>query len=377
MPTARHKPLLLLLALLVLGGCSFVDKTNTIEEIAPVVLLYLDEGNDGSVKLSTIIPPLKEEKKSVITTSSNTLIEGRYLRNLKYYRETKGGQIRMIFFSEAMANRGLMSLLDTFLRDPEISSRVFLSVVSGDMIEYLNRQLQSGEEQIDLYLYKMFSHYEKQGQLTTSNLHEFLARMYSPYADPVLPYYAVANNELRYSGTALFRGDKMVGKIPLSDDVFFQMLREKRSVQKTVPLTEADVVLGSIKTERQIRFTDSFRKVHIDVILKGRVEEVPAGQKLGNLWELQEFERSLERRIQEKLEKVIDRTQSLCVDPFGLGMHTVGWKERPFTREQWDQRWPDLDVTIHVSLKLEHTGMLDSHADRDEDAARAPCVARQ
>lgn len=113
------------------------------------------------------------------------------------------------------------------------------------------------------------------------------------------------------------------------------------------------------------------------MILKGRVEEVPAGQKLGNLWELQEFERSLERRIQEKLEKVIDRTQSLCVDPFGLGMHTVGWKERPFTREQWDQRWPDLDVTIHVSLKLEHTGMLDSHADRDEDAARAPCVARQ
>lgn len=92
MPAARHKPLLLLLALLVLGGCSFVDKTNTIEEIAPVVLLYLDEGNDGSVKLSTIIPPLKEEKKSVITTSSNTLIEGRYLRNLKYYRETKGGR---------------------------------------------------------------------------------------------------------------------------------------------------------------------------------------------------------------------------------------------------------------------------------------------
>src|SRR5690606_7059973 len=134
MPAARHKPLLLLLALLVLGGCSFVDRSNTIEEISPVVLLYLDEGNDGSVKLSTIIPPLRKEKKSVITTSSNTLIEGIYLQNLKYYRETKEGQIRMIFFSEAMANRGLMSLLDTFLRDPEISSRVFLSVVSGDMI---------------------------------------------------------------------------------------------------------------------------------------------------------------------------------------------------------------------------------------------------
>jgi germination protein, Ger(x)C family len=364
MPAARNKWFLLLWMLLVLGGCSFVDKSNTIEEISPVVLLYLEEGNDGSIKLSTIIPPLKKEKKSVLTTSTDTLIEGRYLRNLKYYRETKGGQIRMIVFSEAMANRGLSSLLDTLVRDPEISRRVFLSVVSGDMIGYLNRQMQGRQEEIDMYLYKMFAHYEKQGQLTTRNLHEYMAKLYSPYADPVLPYYAVANHELRYSGTALFRGDKMVGTIPLSDDVFFQMLRENKGIQKTVPLTEADVVLGSIKTERNIRYTDSFRKVHIDVMLKGRVEEVPAGQKTESPRELQEFERSLERSIQEKLEKIIDRTQALSLDPFGLGMYTVGWKERPFTREQWNQRWPDMDVTIHVSLKLEHTGMLDSHADR-------------
>ena len=64
MPAARHKPLLLLLALLVLGGCSFVDKSNTIEEISPVVSLYLDEGNDRSVKLSTIIAPLKKRKRA-------------------------------------------------------------------------------------------------------------------------------------------------------------------------------------------------------------------------------------------------------------------------------------------------------------------------
>ena len=66
MPAARHKPLLLLLALLVLGGCSFVDKSNTIEEISPVVLLYLDEGNDSakSVKLvSPIDAPAEEREK--------------------------------------------------------------------------------------------------------------------------------------------------------------------------------------------------------------------------------------------------------------------------------------------------------------------------
>jgi spore germination protein len=56
---------------------------NTIEEISPVVLLYLDEGNDGSVKLSTIMPPLKKEKKSVITTTVQYVNRGEILTKLE------------------------------------------------------------------------------------------------------------------------------------------------------------------------------------------------------------------------------------------------------------------------------------------------------
>jgi spore germination protein len=270
----------------------------------------------------------------------------------------------MIFFSEEMAKRGLAPLLDTLQRDPEISSRVFLSVVNGDMIGYLNSQLHSGQEQLDLYLYKMFKHYQKQEQMTTSNMHEFLAKLYNPYADPVLPYYSVVNNQLRYAGTALFRGDKIVGVVPLSDDVFFQMLRDKKSVQKSVSLPAADVMLGSMKIERKVKFTDSFRKVQIDVMLTGRVEEIPARLKMVSPREWQEFEKRLERTIEEKLAKVVDRTQSLSVDPFGLGMYTIGWLKRPFTREQWNQRWSEADAEVHVSLNLENTGMINSHLPR-------------
>jgi spore germination protein len=332
-----------------------------IENISPVVLLYLDEGEDGTMKISTIIPPLRKEKKKVLTTTTKTLITGRFFNNQKYHREMKAGQIRMIFFSEAMAKRGLAPFLDTLQRNPEISSRVFLSVVAGEMIEYLNSQLRSGQEQIDLYLYKMFTHYEQQEQMTISNMHEFLAMLYNPYADPVLPYYTVENDQLHYAGTALFRGDKMVGVVPIYEDVFFQMLRRKNSVQKSVSLSTEDVMLGSMKTERQVSFADSYQKVLIDVRLTGQVEEIPSELLTGSSWDWQEFEDKLERIIEENLEKVIDRTQSLSVDPFGLGMYTIGWLKRPVTHEQWKTRWSDADAEVRASLHLENTGMIDAH----------------
>lgn len=363
MPALFRKGLWMVLGLLVAGGCSYVDRSNTIEEISPVVLLYLEEGEeDGSLKMSTIIPPLRKEKKSLVTTTSNTITAGSYLHNLKYHRETKGGQIRIIFFAEDLAKRGLFPLLDTLQHDPEISSRVFLAVVKGDMIGYLTNQLFRGQEQLDLYLYKMFAHYEKQGQLTTSNLHEFLSRLYNPYADPILPYYTVQNHELHYAGTALFCEDRIVGVTSLPDDVFFQMLRKKGSVQKMVSLPEENVVLGSIKTWRKVKVDDSLRKVRIEVTLKGRLEEIPSRQRMTNLQEWRELEGKLEQKIEEKLKRAVHQAQSLAVDPFGLGLYTVTWTKRTLTDEQWKQRWPELDVDIHVSLKLENTGMVKSNA---------------
>jgi hypothetical protein len=95
------------------------------------------------------------------------------------------------------------------LLDPEISDRVYLAVVQGDMRNYLKNQLLQKQEQIDFYLYKMLSHYEKQKELTIANLHQFMEKMYDPYADPVIPFFSVSKDEIVYQGTALFKDEVM------------------------------------------------------------------------------------------------------------------------------------------------------------------------
>ncbi|GIQ64766.1 hypothetical protein PACILC2_33340 [Paenibacillus cisolokensis] len=132
------------------------------------------------MQVSTIIPPLKKEQKRVVTTQAALMEEGRYKLDHKYYREMKNGQLRMVLISKTLARKGLINVINTLILDPEISDRIYLAVVEGDMIGYLNGQLQRRQEQIDFYLYRMMSHHEKQRELTIINLHQFMENCTTP-----------------------------------------------------------------------------------------------------------------------------------------------------------------------------------------------------
>jgi spore germination protein len=354
-----NRGMLFLLLFLLMSGCSsFMVTSNTVEEISPTILLYLDQDKDGTLQISTINPPLKKEKKSQITIHSVLMKEGRFRLDHKYYREMKSGQLRMVFFSEALARKGIMDVINTLLLDPEISDRVYLAVVKGDMIGYLNNQLQHRQEQIDFFLYKMMTHYEKQRKLTIVNLHQFMESLFDPYADPVIPLFSVSNAEFSYQGTALFQDDRMTEAILPPDDVYFQILCRKTRQHKVIPLPAMDTTLGEVLSTRRIRFNESYREAQIDIKLRGRLEEYQGKRDLSDPAETASWIRTLERHIESDIKRLIHRFQSLSVDPIHLGEQTLRLMRRPISGEQWKQRWPHMQVNVRVHVDLEHMGML-------------------
>lgn len=46
-----------------LTGCAPFTENNIIEELAPVTFLSLSKGDEGKIKISTILPPLSKEKR--------------------------------------------------------------------------------------------------------------------------------------------------------------------------------------------------------------------------------------------------------------------------------------------------------------------------
>ncbi|MCM3587807.1 hypothetical protein M3182_18930 [Mesobacillus maritimus] len=109
------------------------------------------------------------------------------------------GQLRMLFIDEQIAKTGIINLLDTLLTDPEVSPRLFLVLFKGDFEAYAKNQMQK-QKDLDYYLYRMFKHYEKenQGEITVTNIHEFIEKTYTYF--PVI--FQIKLPSLRYLSTA-------------------------------------------------------------------------------------------------------------------------------------------------------------------------------
>jgi len=219
--------LMIIINIVFLSGCSsFFVENNTVEEIAPVIFWSIQEGESGKLKMSTLVPPLINEKKSMLTLQVSLLKQGRKDFNLVYYRELKSGQLRMLFISEELAKKGILPLIDTLLTDPDISQRLYLVVIKGNFEDYIRNQVDK-QENLDYFLYRMLKHYEtkNQGDITVINLHQFLKRLYSPFSDPILPVFKVNKENFIYDGTAFFKDDKLVATISDMNDQILQLLK--------------------------------------------------------------------------------------------------------------------------------------------------------
>lgn len=275
-------------------GCSPFVENNTIEEIAPVIFWSLNEGGDGKIQISTMVPPLVREKKRIFTLKVDLQKQGGKEFNLIYYRELKPGQLRVVVINEELAKKGILSLISTLLVDPDISQRLYLVISRGNFDEYMRNQLDK-QENLDYFLYRMLKHYESsnQGEMSILNLHQFKNKLFSPYADPFLPVFEVNTNDFFYKGTALFRHDKLINTITLMDDQIFQLIDNDHYL-KLFPIPSADVTLGHVRSDVDVVVDPHFQSVTLKVGLTGRIEEYRGNKNLHNRADLSKLHQDIE-----------------------------------------------------------------------------------
>jgi spore germination protein len=97
--------------------------------------------------------------------------------------------------------------------------------MKGD-IEALVKNKMKKQKDLDYYLYRMLKHYEKdnQGEITVTNIHEFMEKSYTPLLDPFIPVYNIDKDSLSYEGTGFFSNGKLNGRQIRMKTNFFSFL---------------------------------------------------------------------------------------------------------------------------------------------------------
>lgn len=351
-----NKPTRLLVVfcfLIMMSGCHPYTENNIVEEIAPVIFWSIKNDANGQLSITTLVPPLVKETKQTFTSKVSLIKQGGKEFNLKYYRELKTGQLRMVFINKDLANKGIRTLINTLFTDPDISPRLYIVIVDGNFESYLKNQLNI-QQNLDYFLYRMLKHYEKynQGDMSIVNLHEFMKQLYSPFQDPILPVFKADKNSFTYEGTAFFHGDQLKTTINKMDDQIFQLLGNDRYV-KLLALPKQKLVLGRVRSKVEFRLDPTTNVLHVTDQINGRLEEYQGNKDLLNQSELSSLNKEVEVYLEHQTTELLKTMQKKKVDPLQIGLLTTSPIMARMTSKEWREQWEHVKLDVHFSLKVQ------------------------
>lgn len=362
---------MILLLLALTTGCWNLREP---DELSFIIAAGLDYNEEGQLEVtSQIAVPAaisgspeggSSNKKSFVVvsgTGKNVMDAGQSLqaqlpRTLFYaHRQT-------ILIGERLAERGVGSLTDMFIRNPKSEMRSSILVVKGG----LAKDVLEIEPIFDPYISVMLVREQSAVGLKPYYLRQFLADELCPTMQPLLPAVSIMPaGRYKYVGSAILNKHddlKLVGYLNNNESSYANwIIGRQTGLTITAPVEGKDEVSLSVKSlSNKLKFEMS-DPPRIIVTLKGSGVLTENNSKLdpAESSQLVQIEQALSRATQEEVQKMVNKVQrQYRADIFGIGEfihheHPGRWKT---FRSKWSRMFPTLRIEVNVELKCKDPG---------------------
>ncbi|MGX6444383.1 Ger(x)C family spore germination protein [Neobacillus sp. K501] len=344
--------------------------SNIIEDLGIIqsVAFDLSESKDNPIKTTVLFPTVsKEGKFDTQTLTANgksthdTYIKLQNLTNLNLV----GGQ-STILFGEELAKNGLMSVVGSFTRDPQVGTRVKFAIVEGKGEALLKSKMPSIPDNA-AYLYTFMEKISNQNKILNTNKYRFLRDYYDDGIDPVLPIFSNEGGNIELKGLGTFKGDQFVTRLTLGETHILNLLSgdiNNGSLMITMNNEETgkaeQLYLSNIHSDNNKKVNTRKRKnVSLEFLLnlKGTVLEYTGTMDLSNEKYQKQLEKQVENYLITQSQRLLKKLQKYQTDPIGIGTvvrnHTSYEKWKKLKR---DKIYSKLDFEIKVNIDLVNTG---------------------
>lgn len=363
---------LILIILILLAGCWDYRE---LDEMAITAGMAVDK-IDGSYLITTeIIDPKTGPEGAKI---ESTVFEGMgravfdAVRNIirKSGKKLFWSHAKILIFSESLARENIISVLDWINRDAEVRGDMWV-IVSKEETAKIIFEGEKGLYDVLMYQIQDIMRAEEHlSRFPTMEIWEFLNDLQEEGSGAVaagiylVPYQGKSIPQV--SGSALFKGDKMVGWL---DDIETRaMLWVRNEVHGGLIMTEevgkedTKVVMEVFNSKTKVKpvYERQKLKMKIDVSLDVGIGELSTTKN----YFTEEGIKLLEKATEAVVEKQIDATirkvqQDYNTDVFGFAQTIKRempdlWKS---IKGDWDHIFPNLDTEINIKVKITGTAL--------------------
>lgn len=364
----------IILLVFLLSGCW---DQREVEERSVVLAIGIDKAEDDPelLELSYQIPiPLKiAGAKSgvsgggspvhVVSGKGRTIYEAFNDMQRKLNQQVFFGHTRTVIFSEELAREGIGEILDVFRRAPQIRRLLWPIVVKGRALDALH-VLPDLEQIPTVYLMNLIENGIRLGTIPDMSLGGAFVRVRNPSEELFLNYFMAHEKKMEWQGIAVFKGDRMIGK--LNDEQawsFMQMALGKNGIHLIVPYEADPERLLSVHLETNAvhyTFTEKNGAVQAEIRV---VAEVDLNNRAFALHVstpdvIEKLERSVKHYLEQRAKETVKMLQEdYQSDVLGLGNYIRAYHPEIWSQIKNTDYFPNLQIQVNYTVKLRRTGM--------------------
>ncbi len=312
--------------------------------------------------LAPVMDKNTQEKSLIIKTAGETVGDARAARANRYSMISTS-EIRSTLFGESLARQGLSDSMDILFRNPFLSYQASIAITegyAGDILKMKPKTSVNIGESVNSLLEAV----PEQNFVPRVTLIDFRKDEHNYGRNPVLPILSKkGDDDVEISGLAVFRKDRMVGKLDLDQMKYLTLLRGEKArgvITYLQPGTE-DVYItlqGANSRKVDVELVEDKAYIIIDVFLLADILEVQKNYLFDEDTErLQLTQEGAEDYISARCGEVLAYLQNeYQVDALNTGAAARARYGKEIELLDWDRLFDEADITVNTHVKIRNYG---------------------
>lgn len=277
------------------------------------------------------------------------------------------GHTRVLVISEDLAREGLSRYMNFFRNNPEFRRLSYLLISENKAEDLLNTFPKTVNVQA-IYLMNLIEDEIQRQTMPDLPFIEIAIRDVTSGVDPIAVLISSDKETgiIKYSGLAVFRGDRMVGKLDVEETwSYLQLAEGKLGGLQVVRDVESEIGRLSIV------FKDLKRKMRLVLTEKGNFkfecklsfEGIIFSQEVPAVYTKEIYLDQLENRVSTEVKREIETVfykvqQKYNADIFGFGELVKAYMPEEWKRiEDWHEEFKKVELELDVETIIRRSGM--------------------
>lgn len=362
----------LLLVMTILPGCW--GRTE-LKDVSIVSGIGIDIGKNKGLELTaqTIKPGNQQggTPNTVIVQSSTGVTIFEAIRDfiITAKRKLNFQHIDTIIIGKEIAKKGVTPVFDLFVRDHEPRFGMFVFLAENKAKDIL--QIQNKAYPIPTLAMKASVKEQKfLSKAPQVELHNFFQRLVEPFQDPYLPIIHEQKDDFQIHGTALFKGDRLVGKLSaLETRGMLRALGEVKGGIQVIHFSSPSkepvyisIEIKSSKSSISASIQNGQPIIKIEIHETGFIGDMSHGMVLNekNMQKIKQlYADAIEKEVKHTVSKIQKDFKTNTFDFAGTIQREdkLYWKQH---HSQWEEIYPTIKVEVKAKTDIPANGLKDS-----------------